>query len=196
MKKLFLVATLVAFCATMSAQGLKGTWFAGGMVDFGKTEKYIEDVKVKNNTYGIMPLLGKFVTPDVAVGGALGFHQSKFDSDNKNTTFTIMPLARKYWNITGNLYVFGQAALPIGIGNDKMAGMKTDQFSMHFQLAPGFDLIVNKWMTIEASFTLLNAGFTRNNPDGGEKTTDWSINGNSIASSSFGDLSVGVKFLF
>jgi len=26
MKKLFLVATLVAFCATMSAQGLKGTW--------------------------------------------------------------------------------------------------------------------------------------------------------------------------
>ena len=196
MRNLILVAILLAFGSTLSAQGLKGTWFVGGMVDFGKSEKYVDDVKIKKDTYGLMPLLGTFVTPDLAVGGAIGFSQVKFDSNNKSTTFTIMPLVRKYWNITGNLFVFGQAALPVGIGKDKSGGLKDDQFSMHFQLAPGFDLIVNKWMTIEASFALLNAGFTRNKPDEGKSTTDWSINGNSIASSTIGDISVGVKFLF
>ena len=196
MKKLLLATVLLVLCGTVGAQGLKGTWFVGGMVDLGKSEKYVDDVKIKKDTYGIMPLLGKFITPDFAVGGAVGFHQVKFDSMNKQTTMTIMPLVRKYWNITGNLFVFGQAALPVGIGNEKELGVKNNQFSMHLQFSPGFDLIVNKWMTIEASFTLLNAGFTRSKPKGGKSTTDWSISGNSIASSKFGDLSVGVKFLF
>lgn len=196
MKKLLSAVVLLVLCTTISAQGLKGTWFIGGMVDFGKSEKYVEGAKIKKDTYGIMPLLGKFITPDFAVGGAVGFNHVKFDSKNKNTVITIMPLVRKYWNITGNLYVFGQVALPVGIGNEKELGVKNKQLSAHVQFSPGFDLVVNKWMTIEASFTLLNAGFTRNKPTGGKSTTDWSIKGNSIASSTFGDLSVGVKFLF
>ncbi len=39
-------------------------------------------------------------------------------------------------------------------------------------------------------------GYLRNKPDGGKSTTDWSISGNSIASSTIGDISVGVIFLF
>ena len=196
MKKLFLVATLIAFCATINAQGLKGTWFAGGAVEFSKAERYVADQKVKTDAYEIMPLVGNFINPSVAVGGALGYKQLK-DAGAKDKMFTIMPLVRKYWNITGNLYVFGQAALPVGFGDQKDPnGMKTDLFSMNFQFSPGFDLIVNEWFTIEASFNLINAGFMTNKPDEGKKTTNWSINGNSIASSSFGELTVGVKFLF
>lgn len=195
MKKLFLVATLVAFCATMSAQGLKGTWFAGGNVNFGKQEINTPEGVDKVTNTAIMPLVGNFIAPTVAIGGALGYNQQKFD-DAKFNTFTIIPLARKYWNIAGNLYVFGQIALPVDIGSTKKTEPEADTFGIHFQVAPGFDLIVNKWLTIEASFVLINAGYSSIDPDGGDKVKDWSIRGNSIASSSFGDLSVGVKFLF
>lgn len=142
-----------------------------------------------------MPLAGKFITPTVAVGGALGFSQVK-PGDDKSTTFTIMPLARKYWNIAGNLYVFGQMALPVGITNHKLAAGDVDSFGAHFQVAPGFDLIVNKWLSIEASFVLVNAGFESLKPDGGDNHTNWSLNAKSVGTAAFGDLSVGVKILF
>lgn len=194
MRKLFLVASLMMFCTVMSAQGLKGTWFAGGNVSFGKqefNEKGLNEVKETT----IMPLAGKFISPTVAVGGALGFSQIK-PGDNKSTTYTIMPLARKYWNIAGNLYVFGQMALPVGITNAEISGADVDGFGVHFQVAPGFDLIVNKWLSIEASFVLVNAGFERLKPDGGDSATNWALNAKSIGTTSFGDLSVGIKILF
>jgi len=57
-------------------------------------------------------------------------------------------------------------------------------------------LIVNNGLTIEASFVLINAGYSSIDPDGGDKVKDWSIRVTLLPSSSFGDLSVGVKFLF
>lgn len=196
MRKLFLVASLMVFCTVMSAQGLKGVWFAGGNVGFGKEEVFNDaGVKSKTTTTSIMPLAGKFVSPSVAVGGAIGYDYSK-KGDIKNTGFTIMPLARKYWNIAGNLYVFGQMALPVNISNQKGVDPKVNGFGVHFQVAPGFDLIVNKWFSIEASFVLANAGYSQTKPKGGKSSDSWSLNGKTIGTSSFGDLTVGVKFLF
>lgn len=196
MKKLILVGFLALTTLFASAQdGLKGTWFTGGTLSLGSATTYDGGDKIKTDTYEVMPLLGTFIAPTVAIGGALGYSHSKVDG-LKTNIFTVMPLARKYWNITGNLYAFGQAALPVGFGNTKIGDAKINHFGIHAQLSPGFDLIVNKWLTIEASFVLLNAGYTSSKPKGGDKSDSWSINGNSISSSSFGDLSVGVKFLF
>lgn len=196
MKKLLLVAVLAAFSVCVSAQGLKGTWFAGGNVNLGSTKTYDDDGdELKLDSYGVMPLVGTFVSPSVAVGGALGYDHAK-SGDTKVNTFTVMPLVRKYWNITGSLYFFGQAALPVAFGNEKYGDTKINDFGVHVQLSPGFDLIVNKWFTVEASFLLVNAGYSNSKPKGGDTSDSWIISGNTIGSSSFGDLSVGVKFLF
>lgn len=195
MKRTILLASLMIICLSMSAQGLKGVWFAGGNVNFGKQEINLPAGLKKVSQTAVMPLVGKFVSPTVAVGGALGFSQLKHD-DVKTNTYTIMPLARKYWNIAGNLYVFGQMALPVDIANTKNSDPNSNGFGIHFQVAPGFDLIVNKWFSIEASFVLVNAGYSQQKPKGGDTSRDWSLRGNTIGTSSFGDLSVGVKFLF
>lgn len=196
MKKLLLIGTFIFTCLFASAQdGLKGTWFVGGALNIGSNKSYATGTEVKTDSYTIQPLLGTFVSPSVAVGGALGYSHTKI-VDSKINTFTIMPLARKYWNVTGSLYFFGQAALPVEIGNTKLGDLKTNTLGVAVALAPGFDWIVTSWMTVETSFTLVSAGYTSSKPKGGDTSSSWSIGGNSINSTSFGELSVGVKFLF
>ena len=195
MKKMLLAAVLALICVGTSAQGLKGTWFAGGNISYTKNEfSLVSDDLVDTKAFTIMPLLGNFVSPTVAVGGAIGYTHADLDGI-KNNTFTLMPLARKYWNIAGNLYVFGQMALPVAFGTIKNDIPDIDTFGMHFEVSPGFDLIVNDWMTIEAYFTLFSTGFNRVKQDG-ESATNWTFTGESINGRSFGDMTVGVKFLF
>ena len=211
MKKILLVGAL-AFSSlfAVAQEGLQGVWFAGGSVtlsnDKDKTDTRVKELKT--DAYKIMPLVGKFITPSVAIGGALGYSHGKEESvkslegdkfgikDIKSTSFTVMPLVRKYWNIAGGLYFYGQVALPVEFGNTKDDGAKTNTFGVHAQLSPGFDYIVNSWITVEASFLLMNAGYSSEKPKGGETNSSWGLSGNSIHASDFGDLTVGVKFLF
>jgi hypothetical protein len=196
MRKLLLVAALAVFSVCVSAQGLKGTWFAGGSLNLGSTPVFDDEGnEFKLDTYSVLPLVGTFVSPSVAVGGALGYTHAK-SGELKANTITVMPLARKYWNISGGLYFFGQAALPVAFGDEKAGDYKVNGLDVYVQLSPGFDLIVNNWLTVEASFLLVNAGYSSSKPKGGETSDSWLISGNTIGSSKFGDLSVGVKFLF
>jgi len=196
MKKLFLLGFLALSCLFVNAQdGLQGTWFAGGNVNFGSTKIHTTTGEEKTDRYGVMPLVGTFISPNVAVGAALGFDHLK-EGEAKQNLFTIMPLARKYWNITGNFYFFGQASLPVAFGNEKEGDYKANVFGAHVELSPGFDWIVNSWFTVETSFTLVSAGYTSYKPKGGKTDSSWGINGNTIGTKKFGDLTVGVKFLF
>lgn len=192
MRKLLLIGTMVFACLFANAQdGLKGTWFAGGAFKFQSIDHEGAGVET-GDTYSITPLLGKFVSPSVAVGGAIGYTHYKL-GDAKTNTISVMPLVRKYWNVTGGLYFFGQAALPIDFVNTKDVA---DGFGLGVNLSPGFDLIVTSWLTVEASFTLASFSYLSTSPKEGDSTNSWSFNGNGIGASKFGDLSVGVKFLF
>jgi len=197
MKKLLLFGALALVCLFSNAQGgLQGTWFAGGNLTLQNDKSYTTSGdEVKIDTYTVMPLVGTFISPSVAVGGALGYSHNKADG-LKTNTITVMPLVRKYWNITGGLYFYGQAALPVAFGNTKAGEAKTDNFGVHVQLAPGFDLIVNSWLTVEASFVLANAGYSSSKPKGGKTASSWGLDGKTIGTAKFGDMSVGVKFLF
>lgn len=213
MKKLFLVATLALSSLFASAQdGLQGTWFAGGAFSLGNTKVYDSygDLN-KTNTYSVTPLLGYFVSPTIAVGGAIGYEYSKLEEEvstigsasytdeTKNNTFVVMPLARKYWNVTGNLYFYGQVSLPVSFGSTKFndnSDSKISTFGIQANVSPGFDWVVNNWFTVEASFILLSGGYSSLKPKGGDRNSSWSVNGNSISSSKFGDLTIGAKFLF
>jgi hypothetical protein len=71
--------------------------------------------------------------------------------------------------------------------------------SVNLELAPGFDYVINKWMTVETSFSILNVGYSSSTPNVGDKTTKFGFTANpmnSVADRLLGNLQVGVKFLF
>lgn len=203
MKKILLVAAIALFGLTANAQekeskGLQGTWWAAGQVSFSSTKT--GDAKSDSNM--ILPIVGNFISPSVTVGLGIGNISSKTVNGAGTTigdasTFVVKPLVRKYWNVSGGLFFYGQAALPVTFGKDKISDGKTSSFAL--ELAPGFDYVVNKWLTVETSFTIFNVGSVTETPATGDKTTTFQFNANpmnSVADRQIGNLQVGVKFLF
>jgi hypothetical protein len=201
MKKILLVAAVAIMSLTVNAQekskGLQGIWWAAGQVSFGSSET--GTAKSTNNM--ILPIVGTFISPSVTVALGIGNINSKTKDGSttlaESNTFVIKPLARKYWNVSGGLFFFGQAALPVMMGKDKITDDKTS--SVALELAPGFDYVINKWLTVETSFTIFNVGSSTTTPKVGEKTTNFNFNANpmnSVGDRKIGDLQVGVKFLF
>lgn len=203
MKNLLLVAGFVLLGLTSNAQekakdkGFEGVWWAAGQVSFNSTETG----SAKTTSNMILPVVGTFISPSVSVGIGIGNINSKTETGSLTTaesnTFVIKPLMRKYWNISGNLFFFGQAALPVLIGKEDVADSEYTSFGL--ELAPGFDYIINKWLTVETSFTIFNVSSTTTTPAIGEKTSTFNFNANpmnSVSDRSVGNLQVGVKFLF
>ena len=57
---------------------------------------------------------------------------------NANTNLVVVePLVRKYWNIAGNFYFFGQLATPIITGKEKEADTKVTQFGVAIDMPAG-----------------------------------------------------------
>lgn len=209
MKKLFLVAVLAVISMCVSAQGLKGTWFAGGQLSFGSDKENIAGTdgtfERKTTDFTVLPILGTFVSPDVAIGAGVGYMSSKTKDagvqTGKENTFVIKPLVRKYWNITGGLFFFGQASVPMlftsGEGAEDVG--KYNKTNIGLELAPGFDYVINSWLTIETSFTIFNAGYSSVKPKGGDTDSSFEFNANpfnSIGDREVGKLQIGAKFLF
>jgi hypothetical protein len=201
MKKILLVAGIVLLSLTANAQekskGLQGVWWAAGQVSFDSSKTG----DAKTNSSMILPILGTFISPDVTVGLGIGNINSTTKLGSATTaesnTFVIKPLVRKYWNVSGSLFFFGQAALPVMIGKDKITDLKTS--SVALTIAPGFDYVINKWLTVETSFDVLNVSTSTSTPKVGNKTTKFGFNANpmnSVADRNLGALQVGVKFLF
>lgn len=202
MKKLFLLAGIALMSLNVNAQekedkGLEGVWWAAGQVSFSSSKT--GDAKTTSNM--ILPIVGTFISPSVTVAAGVGVISGKTDTGSaitsETSTIVIKPLVRKYWNISGGLFFFGQAALPVTFGKDKVADSKSSSFAL--EVSPGFDYVVNKWLTVETSFSIFNVGTTTFTPDTGEKTTTFGFNANpmnSVGDRQIGNLQVGVKFLF
>jgi opacity protein-like surface antigen len=121
----------------------------------------------------VLPIVGTFVTPSVAVGAGVGFINIKADSDAgtaaKTNLFVAQPLVRKYWNVAGSLYFFGQLAVPIITGKEKESELKVNQVGL--SLSGGFDYFVTKNFSVEFSYDLANFTSTTLDPKTGDKTT-------------------------
>ena len=218
MKKVLLsVIALASFTVATAQDGLKGTWWASCQVGMQKSE----NGKAESTNTTILPLAGYFVSPSVTVGAAVGM----INVDTKNVVATgvdlesklivIQPLVRKYWNVNGGLFFFGQLATPIITGTSEfnttaLKDVKVSQFGA--TMSGGFDYVVNKWFTVEFSYNLANLSFTtiKDYPGTTEdiKVTDFSLahvatvdseyNGMLFGSSNNAvtPLSFGFKFLF
>ena len=122
MKKIFTLVSMVLIGLTVkaqdSSQGLKGAWFATSQ--FGYQQTKTGDVKGTN--ISVLPIVGTFVTPSVAVGAGIGYINIKSEvaagTAAKTDLMVFQPLVRKYWNVAGSLYFFGQAAIPVITGKE------------------------------------------------------------------------------
>lgn len=191
-----------------SNQGLKGAWFATSQFGYQQTKTG----DVKNTSLSVLPIVGTFVTPSVAVGAGIGYINIKADSKTGTAANTdlivIQPLARKYWNVAGSLYFFGQLALPVITGKEKESELKVSQVGL--SLSGGFDYFVTKNFSVEFSYDLANFTSTTLDPKNGEKTTVTNFglahmaNVESFYNGALGGsnpnltspLSVGFKFIF
>jgi len=173
MKKLLLAAGIILSSLTAQAQekneGLKGAWFATSQ--FGYQQTKTGDAKATN--LSVIPIVGTFITPSVAVGAGAGIMNIKSETGsatNANTNLLVIePLVRKYWNIAGNFYFFGQVASPFITGKEKEADTKISQFGV--AMSGGIDFFVTKHFSVEFSYDLANFTSTTIDPATGDKTT-------------------------
>lgn len=221
MKKLLLAGALaiVGLFNAQESKGLKGTWFATAQLGYQQTKSG----NVKKTNSMAMPIVGTFVAPTTAVGLGIGYIGVKNENElasNVNVEsnlFVVQPLVRKYWNVAGGLFFFGQLAAPIinGKAQPKLNGtdipnsdIKVSQFGL--AASGGFDYVVTKHFTVEFSYNLINLSQTTLTPAVGDKTTvtDLSVAHVATVDSSYNDalygsmgnavtpLSFGFKFLF
>lgn len=132
MKKL-LVAGAVALFGLSNAQIAKGTVYLSGSVGYSQEETNNGDSKVEN--FNVLPTVGYFVAPNLAVGLGVGFQTQQTTNisttsllntttvttnEIKNPAFVIAPFARKYWTLSDKLYFFGQLAVPMQFGKSEV----------------------------------------------------------------------------
>lgn len=157
------IATALLGVTTLSAQGFKGKVFIMGEAGYSTQN----DGNIKK--YTILPVVGTFIAPATAVGLGIGYTGTNTDLGEKSTkkegTFIVKPLVRQYWGLTDNLFIFGQAAIPLGFGNEtaEAAGVKTKTNSTSYglEIAPGIDYFLSKNFSIEASLGLFKWNSTK-----------------------------------
>lgn len=200
MKKLILAVAVLALGVNAQAQeskGLEGRSFIMGQVGYNQNyESYKSDVfqSTKKQSYSILPAYGYFISPSVAIGGAVGYIGS---TEGKGATraisneYVIQPLARKYWSVANNLYIFGQASIPFSFGDNKYAGQTNDFTKYGVEIKPGIDYLISNNWSLEASVGLFS--WSAYNPKHGANTNDFNFG---INSGLLGGLNIGVKYIF
>ncbi len=193
MKKVILaVIALTAFAAN-AQDGFKDRWFLMGNVSFGSKTTPEEGLMPKQtvSTYTVLPAVGYFVAPTTAVGLAIGYTgvSTKVDGGDKENggTFIVQPLARKYWGVTDNFLLFGEAAVPLSF--TKSGDYK--ESSVGVNLGLGMDYFLSKNWSVEAKLGVL--GWESSKPKDGDATNSFNLNVDSGLGQA---LSLGVKYVF
>ena len=202
MKKI-LVAGAIALFGLASAQtteksGFQGRLFLMGQVGYESTEN--NNTNVTDNSFAVVPTVGYFVTPTVAVGLGVGYasntskNTTGVEVKNINDAFKVMPLARKYWGLGDKLYLFGQLAVPMEWGTNKQkvngnqVGDKAKYSSYGVQVAPGLDyFLTNNW-SVEA--TIGAFGYNSTKFKGSKSTDNYNFGVN------LSNIQIGVKYIF
>lgn len=128
MKKVLLAGAIALF-GLSNAQIAKGTTYLSGSVGYSQEERNNGDNKTEN--FNVLPTVGYFVAPNLAVGLGIGYQTQK-DTDITRTqlggativstnevkepAFVVAPFVRKYWTLSDKLFIFGQLAVPMQFG--------------------------------------------------------------------------------
>ena len=109
MKKFLLLAAMAVMTLGASAQN----WYSGGQLTFGRTTDSASGVKSTQVT--VLPEIGYNMTDNFAVGSVLGVSYRKA-GDEEKTIFKVNPYARYTYFQNGNLRLFMDGGVDLGIG--------------------------------------------------------------------------------
>jgi hypothetical protein len=195
MKKLFLTLTAIsALTFAANAQTEKGKFIVGGQVGFS-TEK-IQDTKIKENSFSIMPQVGYFVADNFAIGTGIGYEWSKKETglaEEVNSAFKVAPYGRYYMG-EGPIKFFGQLSAPMSWGNVEVNDVKTHKVNNYgVELAPGFAYFPTSKIGIEFKVRGLYYNHNQIKDEATNdkiKTNSFGLDANSLAPT------IGVQFHF
>ncbi|WP_421763039.1 hypothetical protein [Ekhidna sp.] len=103
MKKVLLIATLVAFFGCADAQTEKGGWLIGASTSFEYASTSYDDPTLdKTTNFNLEIVTGYFLIDNLAVGLNYGYDKEKQGFDGNTTTF-IGPFVRYY--VKGTFFV-------------------------------------------------------------------------------------------
>ncbi len=202
MKKL-LIASAVALFGLSNAQIAKGTVYLSGTAAYSSTEDNNDDTKTED--FRIIPTVGYFVAPNLAIGVGVGYASSSEkatynDGFEKATlsAFVVEPFVRKYWTLGDKLYIFGQLSVPMEFGNSKYEETenntsfsdKVKYNSFGVSVKPGLDYFLNKNWTIEATIGEFGYNTTKWDVEGAQNTNNFNFGLN------LANVGIGVKYVF
>jgi hypothetical protein len=134
MKKVLLAGAIALF-GLSNAQIAKGTVYLSGSAEYSQKETNSGDNKTEK--FNVLPTVGYFVAPNLAVGVGVGYQTEKItditttalpgatlvqSSITKKPAFVVAPFVRKYWTLGDKLYIFGQLAVPMQFGKTEVEG--------------------------------------------------------------------------
>ena len=192
-----MAAGIAAFgLASAQSSGLKGVSFITGQVEYNRQSNNNTNTNV--DSFAVLPAVGTFISPTVAVGGALGYQSTTNEvtvgPTNKTTNgaFVVMPFVRKYWSLGDKLYIFGQLDVPMAFGKmETTLGSTTtsNNYSAYgVNVRPGLDYMVGGNWTLET--TIGQFGYNTFKPNGAKSVDNFNF-GLNLSSVTF-----GVKYLF
>jgi len=128
----------------------------------------------KTNSFNISPKVGYFVTPNIALGVALGYTHGKEEApetaDIKSTELAVGVFGRYYATPANSFSVFGE--LGVDYIHSKIEAVTEDNSNaLRIALAPGVSYFISKNFALEAKFGILS--YRTDNPDAdGVQNTD------------------------
>lgn len=126
-----------------NAQIKTGTLYLSGQAGFSQNKD--NNTENKSQNFSVIPTVGVFIAPNLAIGTGIGYTGSKAENTDVNnlgfgvetlqstikaSAFTARPFIRKYWTLSDNLYIFGQLEIPVEIGK-RTADLQLNYFDMN-----------------------------------------------------------------
>jgi outer membrane protein W len=183
MKKIIFAAAALFVFGFANAQDKKeatggkgyanGDVYVTGAVSIGSSK----EGDVKETTFEINPMVGFFVTDNIAIGGQIGYASDKIDNDGTTTldesTLSIGVFGRYYATPASDFSVFGQLGLNYFTTDHGDADFKTNGFDV--ALRPGINYFLSDHFAIEATFGRLGFTSEKDDTDGAENQTNFGL---------------------
>ncbi|HEU4497528.1 MAG TPA: porin family protein [Flavobacterium sp.] len=185
MKKVLLTVAAIFAFGFASAQDTtteggfaNGDVFITGAVGFGSSKTG----DAKTNSFEIAPSVGFFVTPNIALGGRLGYESSKDKTtpiEKKTNEFSIGVFGRYYMTPASKFSIFGELGVNYSTSKTEIdtpgsKDAKTNGFGV--EVAPGISYFLAKNFALEARWGVLGYSSAKPDEDGAEATNDFDLN--------------------
>jgi len=182
MKKVILtVAAIFAFGFANAQETTEGGFangdvFITGAVGFESSKTG----DAKTNGFEVAPSVGFFVSPNIALGGRLGYesaNEEAFELDRTISTFTIGAFGRYYVTPASKFSVFGElfAGYRTSKFEDNIINEEAKSNGFTIQVAPGVSYFLGKNFAIEATWGVLGYATDKPDFDGAESTDNFAF---------------------